>query len=366
MSESLQLVKCWLSLLTTSCIFNLVSFVREFYSMAFFYSFCSYNLIIYSQLNVKFSVPKNTRGKVCVISKDWFTLHIYLMPSLQRQSPSWSWIETQLSLSEINRFMYHTCIRFLQSCKSLQPTAFGLSCSQRDLAANSKTKAKASPRGCTREDARSPLHISCQSKAIPPTPLAFIFQFHGGSCHRQSFSWVSDFLLMSASSVLVPYRTMLSLMKHSKKTQLSHPPNTASALLIDDLLLLKIFHLHMPAAQAKMAQSSAIYPPCDLHLQFSYSWNRMLLLVRAVMSPQHGHICSEAPRCCSFISCSLIDAGTFLIFLLEPEIQDLVIQAQAKQSLHVKSDALMVCFRFYVKCESFKRRKKRHLQDWFL
>lgn len=65
---------------------------------------------------------------------------------------------------------------------------------------------------------------------------------------------------MSAFSVLAPYRTILSLMKPSKKTQLSHPPNTASALLIDDLLLLKIFHLHTPAAQAKMAQSSAIYP----------------------------------------------------------------------------------------------------------
>lgn len=81
----------------------------------------------------------------------------------------------------------------------------------------------------------------------------------------------------------------------------------------------------------------------------------MVLLVRAAVSPQHGHACSEAlRRCHSPVSCSLIYGGTFLIFLLEPEIQELVIKAQTKQSLHVKGDALMVCLRFYVKFGSFK------------
>lgn len=78
------------------------------------------------------------------------------------------------------------------------------------------------------------------------------------------------------------------------------------------------------------------------------------------MSPHHGHACSEALRCHSHISCSLIYGGTFLIFLLEPEIQELVIKAQTRQILHAKGDALMVCLRFYLKFESFKQRKKRH------
>lgn len=43
-----------------------------------------------------------------------------------------------------------------------------------------------------------------------------------------------------------------------------------------------------------------------------------------------------------------------MIFLLEPEIQELGIKAQTKQSLHVKCDAFMACLRFYVKLKSFK------------
>lgn len=59
-------------------------------------------------------------------------------------------------------------------------TAFGLLRGQRDLAAdmslpNSQTEAKASPGVCTREDACSRLHISCQRGAVPPPPLAFSF-----------------------------------------------------------------------------------------------------------------------------------------------------------------------------------------------
>lgn len=53
---------------------------------------------------------------------------------------------------------------------------------------------------------------------------------------------------MSAFSDLVFNKAILSLMKDSKKTQLSHPPNIASGLLIDDLLSLKISRLHTPAA----------------------------------------------------------------------------------------------------------------------
>lgn len=53
---------------------------------------------------------------------------------------------------------------------------------------------------------------------------------------------------MSAFSDLVPYRTTLSLMKLSEKTEFSHPANVTSAVLVDDLLSLKILHLHMPAA----------------------------------------------------------------------------------------------------------------------
>lgn len=61
-------------------------------------------------------------------------------------------------------------------------------------------------------------------------------------------------------------------MRRSEEARLSHPPpNVTSGLLMDDLLFLRIFRLHRPAAGAKMAQSSAIYLPSDLHLQFSYS-----------------------------------------------------------------------------------------------
>lgn len=129
---------------------------------------------------------------------------------------------------------------------------------------------------------------------------------------------------MAAVYVLVCNRTTVSLIKHSKKSHLSHLSIIRSRLVLENLLFWK--H-SIPTCLPLMSEWPSSLPFILLvifHLQFSYSWNQNVFLVGAVVSSQHGHACSKALRCHSSIYCRLIYGG--------PHLGELIIKVQTKHS----------------------------------